>query len=179
MSEKTIVIVTGSMRPHSVSGKLLPLVQRAVEATGARVQIADVKEMKLPFFDGDTSLADESFQISHETVRWWSDIVSQSDGVVMLTPEYNRQLSGVQKNAIDWLYKEWQTKPVAAVCYGWGGGELSGELLKKLIAKVGGTVVDPWAHLYFTKDIALDGSVLDEAAVNKALTMVAKAITQQ
>lgn len=173
---KAIVLMTGSVRPNSVGHVLLPLVKEVIEAEGATVKIADMKELDLPFFDGITSPADDSFQIPHESVRRWSDMVSQADGVLMLTPEYNHQLSAVQKNAVDWLYKEWQNKPIAAICYGWGGGELSGDLLKKLIAKVGGSLVEPWTHLYFTKDIAIDGTVLDESVVRERIAAVAKAI---
>ncbi len=176
---KTIIIMTGSVRPQSVSEALLPLVQKTVEATGAQVYIANLKELALPFFDGNTSPADEKFQIPHASVQSWSDMVSQADGIIMLTPEYNHQLSGVQKNAIDWLYREWQEKPIAAVCYGWGGAELSGELLKKLIAKVGGTLVEPWTHLFFTKDIAPGGVVLDEANVTHQLTATVNALVAQ
>lgn len=172
---KTIVIMTGSVRPNSVNEALLPVVKQAIEAEGATVKVANLKEMELPFFDGATSPADESFQIPHESVRAWSDMVSQADGVVMLTPEYNNQLSGVQKNAVDWLFKEWQNKPIAAICYGWGGGELSGEMLQKLIAKVGAVSVEPWTHLYFTKNIALDGSIIDETT-KEAIATTAKAI---
>ena len=100
---KTIIIMTGSVRPQSVSEALLPLVQKTVEATGAQVHIANLKELALPFFDGDTSPADEKFQIPHASVQSWSNMVSRADGIIMLTPEYNHQLSGVQKNAIDWL----------------------------------------------------------------------------
>ena len=174
---KTIVIMTGSVRPNSVSETLLPVVKQAVEAEGATVKVANLKEMELPFFDGATSPADENFQITHESVRAWSDMVSQADGVVMLTPEYNYQMSGVQKNAIDWLYKEWQNKPVAAVCYGWGGGELSGEMLQKLIAKVGAVSVEPWTHLYFTKNITPDGSIIDDMS-KESIVKTAKAITK-
>lgn len=164
---KTIVIMTGSVRPNSVSQTLLPLVKQAVESTGAKVEIADLKEMNLPFFDGQSSPASDDFQIPHESVQNWSDKVTRADGIIMLTPEYNNQLSGVQKNAIDWLYKEWQDKPIAAICYGWGGGKLSGESLTRLVEKVGGKSVEPWAYLYFTRDIAIDGTVLNDATNEK------------
>ena len=65
------------------------------------------------------------------------------------------------------------------MCYGWGGAELGGELLKKLIAKVGGTLVEPWTHLFFTKDIAPGGVVLDEANVTHQLTATVNALVAQ
>ena len=59
---KTIIIMTGSVRPQSVSEALLPLVQKTVEATGAQVHIANLKELALPFFDGNTVLRMRSFR---------------------------------------------------------------------------------------------------------------------
>ena len=168
MSEpKTIIIMTGSVRPNSVSKVLLPVVKELVEIEGAKAEIANLEDLNLPFFDGESSPASDDFVISHQSVQDWSNMVSQVDGVIMLTPEYNNQLSGVQKNAIDWLYKEWQDKPIAAICYGWGGGKLSGESLTRLVEKVGGKSVEPWAYLYFTRDIAIDGTVLNDATNEK------------
>ena len=175
MSEpKTIIIMTGSVRPNSVSKVLLPVVKELVETEGAKAEIANLEDLNLPFFDGESSPASDDFVISHQSVQDWSDMVSRIDGVIMLTPEYNNQLSGVQKNAIDWLCKEWQDKPISAVCYGWGGGELSGDLLKKLIVKVGGKVSEPFSHLYFTKDISTDGLLIDETSARDKITLSIK-----
>ena len=97
MSEpKTIIIMTGSVRPNSVSKVLLPVVKELVETEGAKAEIANLEDLNLPFFDGESSPASDDFVISHQSVQDWSNMVSQVDGVIMLTPEYNNQLSGVQ-----------------------------------------------------------------------------------
>lgn len=49
-------------------------------------------------------------------------MVSKADAVMFVAPEYNHGLSAVQKNAIDWLYSEWNAKVVAYVVYGWHAG---------------------------------------------------------
>jgi len=38
--------------------------------------------------------------------------IAEKDAFVIVTPEYNRGTSGVLKNAMDWVYKEWNNKPV-------------------------------------------------------------------
>ena len=48
----------------------------------------------------------------------------------MVTPEYNHGTSGVLKNALDWVYQEWNNKPVAFVSYGGVGGARAVEQLR-------------------------------------------------
>lgn len=166
---KIITIATGSVRPNSVGSKLLPLVKELLEARDVTVQIADMKELQLPFFDAPVSPLDESFTIEHESVQRWQKLVTSSDGLIFITPEYNFQMTPVQKNAIDWLYKEWNKKPVATVAYGWTGGSKAAEALQVLLEKVAATPVAEKALLRFTQEIAVDGEILDEAAVNERL----------
>lgn len=175
---KTITILTGSMRPNSISEALLPAVRQELEAVGASVQVADVKQMQLPFVDSLVSPASEAFEITNDRVRSWQQMIQDSDALVMLVPEYNGQPSAVQKNAIDWLYEDWKDKPVAMVSYGWGGGQGAADLMNKLMVKVGASPVDANAMLFFTKDISLEGELLDEAAVRTQLEVVAKTIAE-
>ena len=48
----------------------------------------------------------------------WTKLVAEADGVLLLTPEYNHTMTPVQLNAVDWIGKEWEDKPVALVGYG-------------------------------------------------------------
>ena len=52
------------------------------------------------------------------------------DGFVIVTPEYNHSTSGVLKNAIDFLYAEWNNKAVGFVSYGGAGGARAAEHLR-------------------------------------------------
>ncbi|MGO3702157.1 MAG: NADPH-dependent FMN reductase [Candidatus Saccharimonadales bacterium] len=168
---KTITIVTGSVRPHNVGETLLPKVQALLEThDDVRVQVANLRELQLPFFDAPVSPMDESFTIEDAKVQQWQRLITASNAVVLLVPEYNHQMSAMQKNALDWLYKEWSKKPVATVSYGWGGGEKAAAMLQALLEKLEATPLSTATHLYFTKDIALDGTVLDEASLQTQLT---------
>src|ERR1700719_1264390 len=46
----------------------------------------------------------------NEVVQRWTAAIAQSDGFVFVTPEYNYGTSAVLKNAIDWVYPEWNRK---------------------------------------------------------------------
>ncbi|NLA43045.1 NAD(P)H-dependent oxidoreductase [Candidatus Saccharibacteria bacterium] len=165
---KKVTIMTGSVRPNSVGDKLLPVVQSSLEAQGVEVQVASLRELQLPFFDSEEIPSSESYSINQENVKQWQSLVVSSDGIVMLTPEYNYQMAAAQKNAIDWLYKEWKDKAVSIVSYGWSGGEKAATPLKALLEKLQAKPLDKVAKLYFTKQISPDGLFIDESEV-KAL----------
>src|SRR5260221_1657687 len=54
----------------------------------------------------------------HEVVKKWTAQIAASDGFIFVTPEYNYGPSAVLKNAIDWVYPEWNRKSAAFVSYG-------------------------------------------------------------
>jgi NAD(P)H-dependent FMN reductase len=51
-------------------------------------------------------------------VQRWTASIAQSDGFIFVAPEYNYGPSAVLKNAIDWVYPEWNRKAVGFVSYG-------------------------------------------------------------
>jgi NAD(P)H-dependent FMN reductase len=73
----------------------------------------------------------------HEHTRNWSRIIDSSDGFIFITPEYNHGLSPVLKNAVDFLYQEWQEKPVALVGYGGSDARESIRQLREVLNTVG------------------------------------------
>src|SRR6201999_4168003 len=60
----------------------------------------------------------------------WARKIASFDGFVIVTPEYNHGTSGVLKNAIDYLYAEWNNKAVGFVSYGAVGGARAAEHLR-------------------------------------------------
>jgi len=167
----SILVVTGSVRPNSVNEKIVPLVTAELEAQGAEVVLADLKEINLPFFDAPLSPSNPDFEPTNDPARYWTKLVDEADGVVFVTPEYNHTLSPVQINAIDWVGKEWEDKPVGLVGYGWRSGASQAHaaareaLAVNLKAKVG----DDQTNLYFTRQLNPDGTVADEEAVKKSI----------
>lgn len=164
---QTITIVTGSARPNSVGAALLPLVRAELEKhEDVAVQVADLKQLDLPFVDSEIIPSSDDFAPTHDSVKRWQQIVQTSDKLILIAPEYNNQISALQKNALDWLYADWVGKQIAIVAYSWSGGTPVVELLDKLIVKVGATPVATPTQLYFKKDIDLDGTILDQTSVD-------------
>lgn len=167
---KTILIVTGSARPNSTGEQLLPVVKSALHQHAVETKIANMRKLQLPFVDSEIIPAADDFTPPHESVATWQRLVRGSDGIVFLTPEYNNQLSAVQKNAIDWLYNDWSDKPIAAIGYSWSGAEPAIAQLERLMTIVGATLLPTRAQLRFSKDIATDGAIIDESVVDEKIT---------
>ena len=94
MADPTLLTISGSLRKGSYNRKLL---KEAVAAFGpANVVQAD---LNLPLYDGDLEEASGVPQ----TVQALAEQVKNADAVVISSPEYNKGITGVLKNAFDWI----------------------------------------------------------------------------
>ena len=156
-----IVIVTGSVRQVNENAGIVDIIAAEVNGRdGLTAQVADLGALNLPFFNAPTSPSAEEYTITDEAVRQWSDMVSKADAVMFVAPEYNHGLSAVQKNAIDWLYSEWNAKVVAYVVYGRHAGVHTLAQLQEISTVVKWKPIDKVVALQFTRDIATDGSLI-------------------
>ncbi|WP_435597969.1 NADPH-dependent FMN reductase [Streptomyces anulatus] len=85
----------------------------------------DRSELDLAVLD----LADYDFPVHYpgratEQMTEFTDEIARAEAFVVVTPEYNRSFPASLKQAIDFAYEEWQTKPVAFVSYGHGSAGL-------------------------------------------------------
>lgn len=164
---KTITIITGSARPHSVNHAVVELVKEKLQKyQDTAVAIADLEQLALPFYNAPMPPSADDFATDDVQVREWSKCIEAADGVVFVSPEYNHGLSGIQKNAIDWLYKEWRNKPAAFVGYGWYQAAHSYAQFKELNSVIKLDLAETMTGLQFTKDIDPSGAVLDGASVD-------------
>jgi NAD(P)H-dependent FMN reductase len=123
-----IGIILGSTRPNRNGEQVAKWVYDiASRRDDAEFQLIDLRDYPLPHLDEPISPSRGQYQ--HEHTRQWAEKIASFDGFVMVTPEYNNATSGVLKNAIDYLYAEWNNKAVGFVAYGWqGGGRAAGHL---------------------------------------------------
>ena len=76
-------------------------------------------------------------QYEFEHTKKWSDAVDDFDGYVFVTPEYNHAPSGVLKNALDYLYAEWNNKAAGIVSYGVSASGLrAAEVLRLILGEL-------------------------------------------
>lgn len=120
MSDFTLLGISGSLRKESCNRKL---VWEAARVFGAGEFVE--ADLNLPLYDADLEAAEGIPQ----AVQRLADEIAAADAVLISTPEYNKNLSGVLKNALDWVSRvkgnPWKDKPVVllAAADGRAGGE--------------------------------------------------------
>ena len=101
---------------------------------GWEVELVDVREFDLPFFNELATNAHVPSQ-NPNAVRWQKKL-AEFDGYIFVTAEYNRSVPGSLKNALDQAYVEWNRKPMAAVGYGSTGGARAVEHLRTIAVEL-------------------------------------------
>jgi NAD(P)H-dependent FMN reductase len=127
-----IGIIVGSIRPNRNGEQVGEwVIDAASRRADAEFELIDLRDYPLPHLDEPLPAArSNQYQHAH-TVRWAAKIAS-FDGFVIVTPEYNHSISGVLKNALDYLYGEWNNKAVGFVSYGGAGGARAVEHLRSV-----------------------------------------------
>jgi NAD(P)H-dependent FMN reductase len=130
-----IAIVAGSTRPNRRSRLVADWIQlSAQERADAKYEIVDLADVDLPLLDEPVPAAFGQYQQPH--TKAWSQRIAAFDGFVFVTPEYNRGIPAVLKNAIDYLFAEWHDKSAGIVGYGVNGGVAAIEHLRQICAEL-------------------------------------------
>ena len=124
-----IGIILGSTRPNRNGEQVAKWVfDGASRHHDADFELVDLRDYPLPHLDEPLPPSLGHYQNEH--TKQWADKIASFDGFVIVTPEYNHSTSGVLKNAIDYLYAEWNNKAVGFVSYGAVGGARAVEHLR-------------------------------------------------
>jgi NAD(P)H-dependent FMN reductase len=94
------------------------------------VEVLDLAEIELPFFDEATSNLWAPSKDPNAVA--WQKKLATFDAFLFVTPEYNRSITGALKNALDQAYVEWVRKPMAIVGYGMTGASRAAEHLRTI-----------------------------------------------
>jgi NAD(P)H-dependent FMN reductase len=106
----------------------------ASRRSDAEFELVDLRDYPLPHLDEPLPPSMGQYQNDH--TKQWADKIASFDGFVIVTPEYNHSTSGVLKNAIDYLYAEWNNKGVGFVSYGAVGGARAAEHLRLIAGEL-------------------------------------------
>ncbi|AWE48748.1 MULTISPECIES: NADPH-dependent FMN reductase [Streptomyces] len=130
-----IGIIIGSTRPGRNGEAVARWVHEvAAERTDAEFEIVDLLDYELPVLDEAYPASLGNYTQPH--TRAWAEKIASLDGFVIVTPEYNRSVPGALKNAIDFLYAEWNNKAVGFVSYGSVGGTRAVEHLRGIAGEL-------------------------------------------
>lgn len=130
-----VAIVLGSTRPNRVGAAVARWVHNIATKRGdALFELVDVAEHNLPLLDEPVPAALGQYRGEH-TKRWAAKIAS-FDAFVFVAAEYNHGIPGALKNAIDFLFAEWNNKAAGFVSYGGAGGVRSVEQLRLVMGNL-------------------------------------------
>jgi NAD(P)H-dependent FMN reductase len=133
-----ISVIVGSTRQGRFSEKPAHWIFQHLKQRGdVEARMLDLRNFPMPFFDQVVSPATPGrAAYENEVVRKWTAAIGASDGFIFVTPEYNYGPPAVLKNAIDWVYPEWNRKAIAFVSFGGVGGARSVQQLREVAIEV-------------------------------------------
>jgi NAD(P)H-dependent FMN reductase len=117
MAPLKIAIIIGSTREARFA--TIPaqwILERASARADFDVELVDLKDFDLPFFNERASNA--WMPSADPKAVAWQKKIGEFDGYIVVTPEYNRSITGALKNAFDQAYVEWKGKPIGFFGYG-------------------------------------------------------------
>jgi NAD(P)H-dependent FMN reductase len=146
MALKTAILL-GSTRPGR-NGEAVAkwTYDIAKKRTDSEFELVDIKTFNLPLLDEAMPPSMGQYGKAHTKV--WAAKIASFDAFVFVTPEYNHGVPGALKNAIDFLYSEWNNKAAGFVSYGSAGGARAVENLRLIMAEV--QIADVSAQVMFS-----------------------------
>lgn len=130
-----IAIILGSTRPERNGEAVAQWVHElAKKRTDATFELIDLAEVDLPFLD--EPIPPSQGKYAHAHTKAWAKRIDGFDAFVFVAAEYNHGISAALKNALDFLYKEWNNKAAGFVGYGALGGSRAVEHLRLVMAEL-------------------------------------------
>lgn len=139
MSKPKIQVILSSIRQDR-SGQVVAdwAMSELAKRQDAEFELVDLKDYPMPLFDQATPpsvMEGKPYDI--EEVKAWTEKVGEADGYIIITPEYNHSYPSALKNAIDYVYQQWNNKSVGFISYGSiAGGSRAVEHLRQVAAEL-------------------------------------------
>jgi len=162
-------IVIASTRPGRKGAVVASWVEEIARRHPAfEVQVLDLQEINLPFFDEPNHPRLQKYE--HQHTMKWSGIISASDAFIFVMPEYNYGFTAPLKNAIDYLFNEWHYKPVAFVSYGGiAAGTRAVQMIKQVVTTLKMVPVTESVNIpFFTKFINDEEKFVGDESLEKS-----------
>jgi chromate reductase, NAD(P)H dehydrogenase (quinone) len=93
---------SGSLREHSLNKRVLKTAIKGAQRAGAEVTYIDLRDYPMPIYNPD----DEEENGIDENALRFQKLLTQHDGLLIASPEYNGSLPAGLKNAIDWASRQ-------------------------------------------------------------------------
>lgn len=159
-----LAVVLGTIRENRSSERLAAwIVHEAQDRDGIEVELVDLKDYPMPFFDEPKSPRHNPDRRIAPTVQPWLEKLNAAEAYIFITPEYNHSIPGVLKNAIDYVTWELDKKPATVASHGTLGGARAAMHLNEILNESRAVVVQ--AHLAVTD---LEGRITPDGTLSSA-----------
>ena len=149
-------IILGSIREGRRSG---PVAQWAVERASKRddvtVELIDLKTWNLPMFSLAKFPSEGDYQDPLQ--QRWAETIARADGYLFVVAEYNHGYTAALKNALDYLYAEWNRKPASFIAFGNAEGARAVQQLKLVLNELEVAALPTAVHLRDVAKKIVDG----------------------
>lgn len=130
-----VALILGSTRPGRNGEAVANWVyENAKTRTDADYELVDIADYNLPLLD--EAIPPSMGQYSKDHTKRWAEKIASFDAFVFVTPEYNHGMNGALKNAIDFLFAEWNNKAAGFVSYGSAYGVRAVEHLRGVCGEI-------------------------------------------
>lgn len=162
-------VIIASTRPGRIGEAFGRWFENVAEDHGGfQVELIDLAEVGLPFMDEPKHPKLRGYQ--HQHTKDWSASVDRADAYVFVTPEYNYGYNAVLKNALDFVYHEWNDKAISFVSYGGiAGGTRAVQQLKQVVTTMRMVPIFESVNVPFAgAKLADDGTVTEDPKLDAA-----------
>lgn len=161
-----IPVILGTVRAGRQSEAAARVVLEEAKKRGHEAELIDLGQLNIPPVTGGEPPKDVSV---------FAEKIKRADGVIIVSPEYNHGYPGVLKNAMDWLYEEWNHKPIG-IC-GVSAGPLGGaRMVEQLrLVSIEFKMVPIREAVYFARAQTLfdeNGALLDQSLLKRIETFL-------
>ncbi len=131
-----------------------------------QAELIDLRDWPLPFFNEAGSPGMLKGNYTNDLAKRWSAKIAEADAFIVVTPEYNHGYPAVLKNAFDWLYPEWNHKPIGFAGYGNANGARAIEQLRQVVIELQMHPIKNSVHI--PVDIFITAMMNKDAAMDNA-----------
>ena len=154
-----LIVFSGSARPERQSHQVAEEVKSRLEQKGHSVTMLDVRELNFPLLENTFEKTAEPW----EKLKATSQVISESEGIVVVSPEHNGSYSGALKNTMDYYFNEYAYKPfgIVGVSSGMLGGVKATDKLQQYALTLKGIVLPNVMITPKVQTLFKDGKLID------------------
>ncbi|MDR3571856.1 MAG: NAD(P)H-dependent oxidoreductase [Candidatus Pacebacteria bacterium] len=156
MDKLKVKVIIGSTREGRFGDKPAAwIAELAKERADMDIEILDLRDYPIPFFDQQETPSYKTKPYNEPNVVKLTAKIAEADAYIITVAEYNHGYTAVLKNAMDWVYQEWNNKPVAFVAYGSAGGARAIEQLREVAIELQLAPIRNAVHMTYDAVIAI------------------------